>query len=333
MVDVTATGTGATGLGTPTARWALAAVWLLSIAWGGITGAFTELSLIRVLPYLVLLIGGYLLSTPGNQPLTPPRAVGVVLAALVADILVLRALTVVQDSWLLSLAYYLVALLIARGNSIIGGIGAAVTLGYGLAWAILAGAAPASTVDLLAVPFIAIVVGGIWRVVLRRVVARERLHRTEAAHAARQIRVAAEAAEANRREFAEIGRQAGPLLHRIADGERLEMLRPDLRVVEGAIRDRIRLPGLQQPILTEAIADRRRAGVHVLMLGEQEGGVLPGPDCVATISRLIAETDAGRVTVRILPPGRGAAASVVQQRDDGVRRFMIGADGTVLARL
>lgn len=332
MGDVTATGTGATGLGTPTARWALAAVWLLSIAWGAITGAFAELTLVRILPYLTLLVGGYLLSTPGNQPLSPPRAVGVVVAALVADIFVLRALTVVQESWPLSLAYYLVALLIARGNSIIGGIGAAVTLGYGLSWAILTRAAPEATLDLLAIPFIAIVVGAIWRVVLRRVVARERAHRTDAARAARQTRVAAEAVEANRREFAEIGRQADPLLERIATGEPLGELRVELRVTEGAIRDRIRSPGLQQAVLTDAIADRRRVGVDVLVLGEQGIENQPGPGCIETISALVAEADAGRVTVRILPPGREAAASVVHQRGDGVRRTMIGADGAVLAR-
>lgn len=255
-------------------------------------------------------------------------------AALASDIFVLAALTVVQESWLVSLAYYLVALLIARGNSIIGGIGAAVTLGYGLAWAILAGATPEATFRLLALPVIAIVVGSLWRVVLRRLVARERRHRVDAALADRQTRAAAEAVEANRRECAEIDAQAGPLLERIAAGEPLEDLRVDLRVAEGAIRDRIRSPGLRLPALVEAIAERRRAGVDVLLLGEQEDAEeRPSEACLAAIGRVIAQADAGRVTVRILPPGRDAAASVVQQHGDRVQRTMIAADGTVLARL
>ena len=333
MGDVTATGTGATGLGTPTARWALAAVWLLSIAWGAITGAFAELTLVRILPYAVLLIGGYLLSAPGNQPLSPPRAVGVVAAALAADVLVLRALTVVQDSWLRSLAYYLVALLIARGNSIIGGIGAAVTLGYGLTWGVLTRAAPDAVVELLAVPLIAIVAGVIWRVVLRQMVARERLDRADAVRAELQARADAEAVEASRRELAEIARQARPLLDRIVAGEPLGELRVDLRVTEGAIRDRIRSPGLQRPILTDAIAERRRAGVDVLLLGEHATETPLTQDSIETIGALIAEADSGRVTVRILPPGRDAVASVVHQRGDGVRRTMIGAVGAVLARV
>lgn len=333
MDAVTATDADVTGLGGPAARWALGAIWLLTLGWGIVTGVFADLELLDVLPYLTLLLGGYLLSRPGNQPLSPPRAIGVVAAALASDVLVLAALTVVQESWLVSLAYYLIALLIARGNSVIGGIGAAIALGYGLAWAVLEGATPGATFQLLALPFIAIVVGGVWRVALRRVLARERLRRVDADRAARQTLAAAEAVEANRREFAAIGRQAGPLLRRIAGGEPLELLHPELRVVEGAIRDRIRSPGLQQPGLTEAIADRRRAGVHVLVLGEQQDEAPPGPDCVAAISRLVAEADAGRVTVRILPPGRDAAASVVYQHDDRVRRCMIGADGTVLASL
>ena len=354
MGDLTVKRTGATWLGIPTTRWALAAILPLGVAWGALTGAFAELNLVRILPYAVLLIGGYLLSAPGNQPLSPPRAVGVVAAALAADVLVLRALTVVQDSWLRSLAYYLVALLIARGNSIIGGIGAAVTLGYGLTWGVLTRAAPDAVVELLAVPLIAIVAGVIWRVVLRQMVARERLDRADAVRAELQARADAEAVEASRRELAEsshsacrgisppqkserpprlIARQARPLLDRIVAGEPLGELRVDLRVTEGAIRDRIRSPGLQRPILTDAIAERRRAGVDVLLLGEHATETPLTQDCIETIGALIAEADSGRVTVRILPPGRDAVASVVHQRGDGVRRTMIGADGAVLARV
>ncbi|NMD47243.1 MAG: hypothetical protein GYA85_10825 [Propionibacterium sp.] len=333
MGDLTVKRTGATWLGIPTTRWALAAILPLGVAWGALTGAFAELNLVRILPYAVLLIGGYLLSAPGNQPLSPPRAVGVVAAALAADVLVLRALTVVQDSWLRSLAYYLVALLIARGNSIIGGIGAAVTLGYGLTWGVLTRAAPDAVVELLAVPLIAIVAGVIWRVVLRQMVARERLDRADAVRAELQARADAEAVEASRRELAEIARQARPLLDRIVAGEPLGELRVDLRVTEGAIRDRIRSPGLQRPILTDAIAERRRAGVDVLLLGEHATETPLTQDSIETIGALIAEADSGRVTVRILPPGRDAVASVVHQRGDGVRRTMIGADGAVLARV
>lgn len=333
MGDPIVTRTHPSWLGTPAVRWTLAAILPLGVAWGAVTGTFAELNLVRILPYAVLLIGGYLLSAPGNQPLSAPRAVGVLMAAVAADVLVLRALTVVQDSWLRSLAYYLVALLIARGNSIIGGIGAAVTLGYGLAWAVLTRAAPDTVLELLAVPLIAIVAGVIWRTVLRRVVARERTDRADAARAELQARADAEAVEANRRELAEIARQARPLLDRIVAGEPLGELRVDLRVTEGAIRDRIRSPGLQRPILTDAIAERRRAGVDVLLLGEHATETPLTQDSIETIGALIAEADSGRVTVRILPPGRDAVASVVHQRGDGVRRTMIGADGAVLARV
>ncbi|WP_298132979.1 hypothetical protein [Micropruina sp.] len=333
MDEVTLSGGGAGGRGRSAARWAFGAIWLVSLAWGVATGVFADVDLLDVLPYLTLLLGGYLLLQPGNQPLSPPRAVGVVLAALASDVFVLAALTVVQESWLVSLACYLIAFLIARGNSVIGGVGAAVALGYGLAWTALAGATAEAAFRLLAVPFIAIVVALVWRVALRRLLARERLRRENAERAAREARAATEAAETGRAELAAIQAQAGPLLERIAAGEPLEGLRPDLRVVEGAVRDRIRSPGLQQPILTEAIADRRRAGVDVLVLCESQDDALPGPDCVARIAQLIAEADAGRVTLRILPPGRDAAASVVHAGDEGVRRVMIGADGTVLARI
>ena len=321
------------GVGTPAARWAMIAIWLLSIAWGAITGVFAELELVDVLPYATLLLGGYLLSAPGIQPLSQPRAVGVVAAALVADIFVLRALTTVQDSWLLSLAYFLVALLIARGNSVIGGIGAAITLGYGVAWAMLAGAAPEGVVDLLAIPVIAIVVAIVWRLVLRRMIEREQVRRGDAARAERETLVSAESVEANRRELAAIATQARPLLGRIAAGDPLEEFRADLRVAEGGVRDRIRSPGLQHPVLIAAVAEARRAGVEVLLLGELGTENPPTPACVDAISALISEAEAGRVTVRILPPGRDAAASVVHQEGEDVRRTMVAVDGSVLARL
>ena len=43
MDDVTPTGTEATELGGSFARWALIAIWLLSLAWGIATGVFAEL--------------------------------------------------------------------------------------------------------------------------------------------------------------------------------------------------------------------------------------------------------------------------------------------------
>ena len=73
MDDVTPTGTEATELGGSFARWALIAIWLLSLAWGIATGVFAELEPLDVLPYLTLLIGGYLLNVLIKTLFARPR--------------------------------------------------------------------------------------------------------------------------------------------------------------------------------------------------------------------------------------------------------------------
>lgn len=330
MADVTAAGTGATGLGAPAARWALGFSWLLSIVWGGVEGSLVAPGAFDLLPYLTLFVGGVLLTTPGDQPLGVPRALGVAACSLATVGFVLATLETAADTWLGNLGFYLVALQIARGNIVIGGVGAVLGLSGGLVWGFSRGAPAEAIADLLAVPVIAVIAGLTWRPVLRRAVSLERSHRSEAARAARETAAAIEAAEANRAELAEIRQHVEPLLRRIADGEPLDSLRRDLEVTEGGIRDRIRTPGLQHPALTAAIADRRHHGIQVVLLGDGETELQPG--LLQTLTELVQAATEGRVTVRVMPPDRGAAASVVHEQAGRLERTVLGPDGSVLAR-
>ena len=61
-----------------------------------------------------------------------------------------------------------------------------------------------------------------------------------------------------------VGNKVVPVLERVADGEPIdEELRIELTHAEAAVRDRIRVPHLQHPLLVAEISRLRRLGVAV----------------------------------------------------------------------
>lgn len=331
MGDLTATATGATGLGLPATRWALALVWLLGVAWGAVGGSFDSPGLGVLLPYVTLAVGGFLLTEPGDRPLGMLRALGVAACSLTSVALVLATLNVVGDSWLASLGYYLVALLIARGNVVVGGVGVSVTLAVGLGWGVASGGSAGAVLEMLAVPVMAAIAGVVWQLTLRRVVSLEQGHRSDAARAVREAQISVESAEANRKELTEIRTAVEPLLTLIANGVPVDLIRRDLEVIEGAIRDRIRVPALQSPALNDAIAGCRGRGAHVVLLGERDSAEVEA-GLLDALMVLIHEVDRGRVTVRLVPPGRGSGASVVFEEEGALRRVVLAQNGSITAQ-
>lgn len=334
--DVIAGGTGGAGLGTRPARYALVVVWALGLANGVITGQAGRPA--DLLTYLIVLVGAVVLTGRGDDVLPRSSAALVVAASGLTVALVLVTVPITAVPWLVNLASYLVALLIARGNGTAGAIGAAVLLTVVLIAAVSGSADPVAVARLLWVPALAMVAGIVWRLILEQIVRRERAHRSQAARAARDIRIAREAAERYRAELDTIRDQAGPLLRSIADGGLLDAEHHRrLTVVEAAIRDRIRSPGLAHPELIAAVADRRRNGVRVLLLGAADdpaGGTdePPGDALAAAIGAVIAPVTEGSITIRAIPPGRHGAVSVLIAGPSTTQRSLLAADGSVLDR-
>ncbi len=338
MADLTAGGTGGAGLGTRPARYALITVWALGAVNGVIAGWMGSRTDLVV--YLLALAACVALTGRGDDMLRPAAAALVAGAAVSSGVLLLAVHPLPIGFWPIDFASYLIALLIPRGNIRAATIGAALLLGA-VPIVGLAQSAGADTIaKVMVVPVLALIAGVVWRVILRQIVMRERTHRSRAAIAARDIRIDREAAERYRAELDTIREQAGPLLRAIAAGEPLDpALRHRLMITEAAIRDRIRSPGLAHPTLTAAIADRRRAGVRVLLLGDSSGtdgsdgsdGTV-GDELAATIGGLIAPVIDGSITIRAVPRGRGGAVSVLLSAPDRTERLLMAADGTVIDR-
>lgn len=334
MADVTAAGSGGAGLGTRAARWALGGVWLLGIVAGALEGVFADPRPVLLAGYAIALVTAYVLTTPGDRTLDAPRAWTVIACSLVTAWALFASGPPVERIWLFDFVSYLVALLLARGNVVVAGAGAAALIGSGLGWAIAVGGSSAAATALVTAPLLALAVGIVWRLALRRIVARERFHRTAAARSALRDELANDAAAADRHELAEIRDAVEPLLAALAGGEAIDdRAGRELAVVEAGIRDRIRSPWVLRPDLTAMIAERRGAGVDVLLLGERPGVREAIHDGLADALRdLVSRARRGSVTIHAMPPGRDASASVLLDDGETVVRHLLSDEGVELSR-
>ncbi len=333
MADLTSAGTGAGGLGTRLARGSFLFVWACWSFQIVRLGLFQAAPLVWTLALLGAGAGTCLLTTPGVRPLSPARAVWVPVSALgLAAAAFLSADTVTHLS-ALSFAAYLVAFLIPRGNLVAGAIGSTLLIGAALAWAWPQGPTPGALLRLVAVPLGCVAAGVLWRFVLHRIVGRERAHRSSAARSAESSAASAEALEASPTELAAIKGLVVPVLERIAEGDVIDArMRSEVAVVEAAIRDRIRLPHLQDPGLVAEVERLRRLGVEVVLLGESSSADTPILPRLARACRsAIAPVTQGRVTIRAFPAHRAAALGVVMQTEDEVVRVQWSTNGDVIA--
>lgn len=335
MGDVTAAGSGGAGLGTQAARWALLAVWALGALTAAIQGDFEQLDLVRVSAYLVSLPSVILLTTPGDRTLDRPRALAVVSFALATAALVFSSDPTLRQTWLFNLSVYIVALLIARGNATAGGVGGAILIALGAACAWADGWTATAVAELVGIPIVALLVGSVWRLALRRIVASERRHRSEQAHAALAAELAEQTAASDRRELTEVFSQVVLPLSLLARGRELdERFRSELTLIEATIRDRIRAPWAQHPALAKTIAAQRRVGVDVLLLGEREEPLSEQLSMAAAglIEAALDRVAYGSVTLRVAPPGREHVLSVLLRGDAQTMRVLLAADGSVLSQ-
>ncbi|MCK2037292.1 hypothetical protein KZC51_14250 [Microbacterium sp. SSW1-49] len=268
MATVMPSGTGAAGLATRAARLAMIAVWCCGIAQGALEGLFSPPVPAYLLALLVVLAGAIVLTHRSDEPLRGVRAWAVPAATLAATVLMLSVLHEAGETWVIYFASYLVALQIGRGNPMIGGIGLGAQIALILGWGSLTGQTAAGMVDMLSIPIMSGVLGVIWRLTLRSIVARERAHRSEAAESARKAAAARAAAAQYRRELGAIAAEVQQVLERVRDADELdEDFLTELTMREGTIRDRIRSPRLHHPALADAAADARLRGVRVAVLG------------------------------------------------------------------
>lgn len=118
---------------------------------------------------------------------------------------------------------------------------------------------------------------------------------------------------------------AGPTLDRIAAGDEFTAAElVDVAVLEAHIRDTIRAPGLIGEPLDDAVAKARKRDVTVILLDDR--GTPHSDRAVLDRAREVARqrieaTRAGRVVVRLLPPGRDVVLSFAGDASPGRRAY------------
>jgi hypothetical protein len=149
-----------------------------------------------------------------------------------------------------------------------------------------------------------------------------RLTAETAARAGAEAAALAATAERIKR-LAELENSIGPLLTRIAKGPALnEEERRESAVAEAGLRDTMRARALCLAPVVEAARDARRRGVEVLLLDDSDPSTIR-PDDVAELGRVVSaalhRAKDGRVTARLLPPGRASIGTVVADGSEYAR--------------
>lgn len=143
----------------------------------------------------------------------------------------------------------------------------------------------------------------------------DRIRDLAAEASARSAAEAAGVAIAQERELrvAELRASVAPLLQRIANEPITAEDRSEFAVAEAELRDGLRARGLRIPEVTAAARAARRRGVDVVLL-DDSGGTAPEKDVRDFASLVAGVLDTavdGRVTARLLPPGRQLMGTVV----------------------
>ncbi|MEE4021552.1 hypothetical protein V1Y59_00570 [Gordonia sp. PKS22-38] len=172
----------------------------------------------------------------------------------------------------------------------------------------------------------------LFAVMLRPIAAGIRTLRARAVRFAADDAAVAAATEERDRQLALLDREARPMLQKVAAGH---VFRADevahARLVEAQLRDGIRAPAWQSGQVRTAVWQARRRGVAVILL--DDGGMGDARGLQARLDDLVvaelAQMRSGRVTARVMPPGRATRATIVATDESGVRRHDCAADGTV----
>lgn len=334
MAHLTAVGTDAAGLGARAARYTLIAVWALGICSRLLAGVPSGSAPVLTVSSLLALLSTVLVTAPGSRTLPTLSAVAAAIPAYLSAGLVLLVLPPSGEVWEFNFPTYLLALLMVRGNMREGGCGGLLVLVTGAVAAISAGVGPAETAEFLALPTLALIVALIWARALAAAVKQERAD-LSAARVAELESAATEAAIAADRAFiAEVRSEAEPVLRLIRGGEVIDdALARDIAVAEGSIRDRLRSPLLRHPLIDTSVRRARQRRVDILLLGSDASNQSAPSDSLArAVAELIDAVDTGSVTVRALPPGRGAAMSVLVESGGVLQRSLLGAEGDLVGR-
>jgi hypothetical protein len=322
--------TGAAGLGTGVARWAMLFTWAVGLVQELLQHGFSDPARLAAVFAAAAceLVGVILVTERSTHVLAPPKAAAVLLFALAAVAIGLVP-GGTPNPWDADLPAYLAALLIARGSRRTGATLGVLILALLIAVGAARGASLQEIAISLGVPVMALGIGILWRIGLSVAVRTERAHRSAEARAAVALAASERAAGEYRRQLHRIRDEVAPLLERIATADSLTADElTELKVAEGAIRDRLRSPRVDDPRLLDALSSARRRGVSLSMLWGEGPGEAPHPSLTARLADLVDDAVEGTVVIRATQGQDGV--SFVHSGPDGNRRVVLDEQGAVV---
>ncbi len=192
-----------------------------------------------------------------------------------------------------------------------------------LAWGMTSEIGVSNALLLIARHAPVLVVGTLFATGLRRT--GDEIERVSAAQAAGAMSEAGARAAAVEREtrLRELGEFATPLLERLANGDPVTAAdRVEFAAAEAEVRDSVRARSLRLPAVIVAARAARRRGVEVVLLDDRGSAPLDAASRAVVEDGLAAALDGahdGRVTARLLPPGRPVLATIVVHGADDHR--------------
>lgn len=225
-----------------------------------------------------------------------------------------------------------VSLLILRGHPLAGTLSSTALLGIMIRWGILNGMDARQQLDHLAPMLVTVV--ACWTLFL--------IGQSIAGHRSRtvaqQLRTVVESEAARNRNagehraLSEIPVLAEPLLQRIAEGEELTAdFHAQLVEANEAVRDHLRRDLPYHAGFLRAIAEARRRGVMVRVIGNEDPASPRMSDALADrLTTLVGIEDLVGITIRFLPRSRGGTTSLLAEGPDDIRRYEFDPDGNLI---
>jgi hypothetical protein len=272
-----------------------------------------------------------LVAVPGD-PLSARWATAIAAAAPISTAVVLPQLPVPVDTgvqtWPLSAAVALCGFVSVRGRTAIGWLAMSAVVAVCIVWSAATGQGPAHGIGMSAINIAPLALT--FRSTAAAVFELRRQSRRRAAENA----ATSAALDERDRQLERLDHLARPLLDKLASGAELDPAeRRACGLLEAALRDGLRAPGLMTVNIVAAARSARARGLQVILL--DDGGLAVVEPVVAqrvqtTVADVLAHAKGDVVTARILPPGRPTIASILVSGPAEDYRIELGGDGKAL---
>ncbi|MBN2176603.1 MAG: hypothetical protein JW722_02990 [Demequinaceae bacterium] len=291
-----------------------------------------------LLALVVVAVAALPLALPHSDPFPLRWSSWILLATLVATALISWQLsdegTIGREAWHHGANTWLLFFLALRGRPGVAWLGFLGMTAVTEVWALDVGRGAFEPLTMLQTHAGILLVGTLFARALRRASARINSLNLRSIDLAAAAATADAEQEIRQERVAELAEVATPLLGRISrsvmvsDDDRLDYL-----LAEATLRDSVRARGLHLPEIIKATTAARKRGVEVTLLDDRGGG-LPTEAAMRLLTDRITEylrhVDEGRLTIRLAPPGREVAASLVVESRGQSRRIDLNEAGMTI---